>query len=956
MTEKNEQSSNAQRKKVLLIGWDAADWKVIHPLMDAGKMPFLQSLVNRGVMGNLSTQHPVLSPMLWTSIATGKRPYSHGVLGFTEPTPDNQSVRPVSNLSRNTKAIWNILNQNGLRSNVISWWPSHPVEKINGVMVSNQYQTAIGPVDQPWPMAMGTVHPEALRQQFADCRFHPNEVVEDQLLQFVPDAAKINQDEDKRIAGIVKILAESTSVHMAASCAMEQGDWDLTAVYYDAIDHFCHGFMKYHPPKMRHIPEQDYALFKDVVATAYRYQDMMLGGLMRQAGEHTNIIIVSDHGFHPDQNRPEEIPHQPAGPAIEHRDYGMVVMAGPDIRKDVLIHGASQLDITPTILAMMGLPVAEDMDGKVLQQVFRSAPEITTISSWDDVEGDSAMHSADLQTDPVAASEALKQLIALGYIDSPGGDQEKAVEKTANELQFNLAMSYMDGGQHINARPLLVALYEKNPQQYRFGIQLALCYRALNDVDLLDDLIERLDKQRADDAEQSKKDLIAFHELHNKTKGQSQEETKQWFKLLADEDKKVWKQLSINSNVPVFDTEYLHAFVSAAKGEHEKALEHLNVAKKSQPNRPGLHIQIANAYLNLKQYDTASKTFITALRIEPENAYAELGLARVYHCQRKARLAVKHAVKSVSLLYQNPMAHYVLGRSFAQLRKFDEAENALLIALNQNPNFREAHLRIALLYERQFNNAELAMKHRRIAKELASLSRSKIRQEEAAKHETIKLPAKLPAKRPAKRHLTRTGENSAREPLNKPFITIVSGLPRTGTSMMMQMLSSGGMPVLTDNKRVPDVDNPKGYFELQEATRLHKQSGWLLNAKGSAVKIVAQLLMHLPEDYEYRVIFMQRDLGEVLGSQSLMLHRRQKKSAAISEQRLLNVYSLQLKLTQKWLEKQHNIQTLFVNYNDVVENSDRTAEQVSDFLGGTLSVSVMSETVDPTLYRQRRVK
>lgn len=113
-------------KKVLLIGWDAADWRVIHPLLEAGKMPALQGLIERGVMGNLATLHPVLSPMLWTSIATGKRPYKHGILGFSEPTPDGTRVRPVSSRSRKTKALWNILHQKGLKSHVIAWWPSAP--------------------------------------------------------------------------------------------------------------------------------------------------------------------------------------------------------------------------------------------------------------------------------------------------------------------------------------------------------------------------------------------------------------------------------------------------------------------------------------------------------------------------------------------------------------------------------------------------------------------------------------------------------------------------------------------------------------------------------------------------------------------------------------------------------------------------------------------------------------
>ena len=106
---------------MLLIGWDGADWKAINPLFDSGKMPSFERFVNNGVMGNLATLPPSLSPMLWTSIATGMRPYKHGIHVFTEPDPNTGGVRPVTNISRSVKAIWNILNQNGFQSNVIGW-------------------------------------------------------------------------------------------------------------------------------------------------------------------------------------------------------------------------------------------------------------------------------------------------------------------------------------------------------------------------------------------------------------------------------------------------------------------------------------------------------------------------------------------------------------------------------------------------------------------------------------------------------------------------------------------------------------------------------------------------------------------------------------------------------------------------------------------------------------------
>jgi len=123
--------------KLLLIGWDAADWKIINPLIEAGEMPALEGLINEGVMGNLATLEPSFSPMLWTSIATGKRAYKHGILGFTEPDSTGQSVRPVSCVSRKVKAIWNILMQEGKRVHNVGWWPSHPAEPLNGISISN---------------------------------------------------------------------------------------------------------------------------------------------------------------------------------------------------------------------------------------------------------------------------------------------------------------------------------------------------------------------------------------------------------------------------------------------------------------------------------------------------------------------------------------------------------------------------------------------------------------------------------------------------------------------------------------------------------------------------------------------------------------------------------------------------------------------------------------------------
>ena len=132
-------AEKTERVKVLLIGWDAADWEHITPLLEEGLMPTLDAFINRGVMGNLATLQPILSPMLWNSVATGKLADKHGIHGFVEPDPVNGGARPYTSTSRKCKALWNILSQSGLRSNVVGWWASHPAEPINGTVVTNAF-------------------------------------------------------------------------------------------------------------------------------------------------------------------------------------------------------------------------------------------------------------------------------------------------------------------------------------------------------------------------------------------------------------------------------------------------------------------------------------------------------------------------------------------------------------------------------------------------------------------------------------------------------------------------------------------------------------------------------------------------------------------------------------------------------------------------------------------------
>jgi hypothetical protein len=197
------------------------------------------------------------------------------------------------------------------------------------------------------------------------------------------------------------------------------------------------------------------------------------------------------------------------------------------------------------------------------------------------------------------------------------------------------------------------------------------------------------------------------------------------------------------------------------------------------------------------------------------------------------------------------------------------------------------------------------------------------------------------------------GAKSSKQEKRQP-ITIVSGLPRSGTSMLMKMLEAGGIPPLTDHERQADEDNPKGYYEFERVKKLDKgDTAWLADAEGKAVKVISALLEHLPSDYDYRVIFIHRKMEEILASQKKMLERRGEPTDRVSDEELLTLFEKHKRLVRRWLDAQPNIAVLDVNYNQLLAEPRSQAEEINRFLDGTLNVDAMVEVVEPSLYRNR---
>ena len=191
--------------------------------------------------------------------------------------------------------------------------------------------------------------------------------------------------------------------------------------------------------------------------------------------------------------------------------------------------------------------------------------------------------------------------------------------------------------------------------------------------------------------------------------------------------------------------------------------------------------------------------------------------------------------------------------------------------------------------------------------------------------------------------------------MDSKTVIIVSGLPRSGTSMMMKMLEAGGLEILTDNLREADANNPKGYYEFERVKQMKDGNlAWLPDAVGKVVKIVTGLIIYLPSDYKYKIIFMKRDLDEVLSSQKKMLGRLGKEDDNIPDDKMAKVYEEHLKQVKGWLVRQPNIEVLYVNYNTMVADPTESLHKVNEFLGGNMDIQVMSAVVDKELYRERK--
>jgi tetratricopeptide (TPR) repeat protein len=607
-------------------------------------------------------------------------------------------------------------------------------------------------------------------------------------------------------------------------------------------------------------------------------------------------------------------------------------MRGPCIKKDKFLHGPSVLDVAPTILTLYGLPVGEDMDGKVLTQAFVNPPEVATIPSWEDVPGNDGRHPADTRPDPVASHEAIEQLAALGYIEELAKDRNVAVTKTVQELRYNLGEAYQDDDRYLEARDIFRELCAADPDEQRFAVHLFFCCQALDSTEPgmiaeMRRIVDDLDGRRRTLHEQSLAKLAEFD------RAAPLNEDELW-------EYQHWRNLARYQPSVV---DFLKAEVLTAEKRYEEALAALDRVSNASLTRPGLLLQTADLYMKLRRWSDAEAVYQRALDLDPDNAHAHIGMCRMALRRRSFESAAQHALDALQRIYHYPLAHFLLGLALTGMQDYDRAAASLRAAISFNPNFPEAHVRLAALLEKRLADPAAAREHRRLARRMRTRRAAKSqRVEKAVRPSSVAAPdGKLESPMP---------------PLEESLI-VVSGLPRSGTSMVMQMLAAGGIPVLTDGRRQADEDNPQGYLEYEPVKNIRRDPGFLRGCAGKAVKIVAPLLGGLPPGLPCRVIFMERDLDEVLDSQQRMIARRGAATAASKPEGralLRQEYARTLARVKAMLAGRPLTTLLVIDHAFVIAHPAEAAAKVNEFLGTSMDTARMAAAVDPALYRNRR--
>jgi tetratricopeptide (TPR) repeat protein len=692
--------------RAVVIGIDGADWKVIEALAAQGGMPNLMRLRARGAWGPIETLSDIaLSPVIWTSVATGKTAAKHGITWFMVDQPDGTRV-PVRSTNRRVAAIWNIAERNGLRPGVLGWWATYPAEDVvAGVIVSDALgfhgfgATARGGDDRL------KTHPAALFPAL-DALVPPEQQVSAGFVQrFVHidaeayreemfDPARFpRRDPDNPIHLFQQYAVTAQGYTAIAEELLAKESFDLFLMYFEQVDSFSHLFMKYAPPKLAWVDEEGFARYRDVVAEWYHYQDELLGRILARIDlETTAVFVLSDHGFKSGERRIRSESVVDVKKAhLDHETHGIFVAAGPHVRRGAEIAGASVLDLTPTLLHYLGLPVGKDMDGKVLEGVFE--PEfvqrhpIRYVATHEPAERRKVVARAE-PIDASAQSEIEDGLRALGYVGeeppaSAAGGSAGAPGESSPEIHNNLGRIHLREGDPAKALVEFEKALGLDPRNAEALLNIAAIHQGEGKTELSEHFV-----QRALAVDPSSVGALAQLGELRRDQGQLEEAIRLFATALEIDDSQPFLWMGCGD-------------VLQRAGRYEQALQAFQRVLELEPDSFKARYNLGVTYANMGRPDEAVAIYEQALALapkDPDAPAARNNLGGLLLARGDAARALEHFEAALSAAPYNLESRYNAALIHLDHGRAEQAIGLLEEAAKLQPDHEQVNLRLGMAY------------------------------------------------------------------------------------------------------------------------------------------------------------------------------------------------------------------------------------------------------------------
>jgi len=438
-------------EKVVVVGLDGFDWVLLDRLIGEGKCPTFAEMKLTAAWGEIISRPPVLSPLIWTTMGTGRMPEEHGILDFVVTDPESGKDTPITNQFRKVHAFWNLLSYVDIKVNIVNWWATYPAEPLNGVMVSERvfYQLfGIRPsLDDP-----ANIYPPEVIEDILALLVEADDIGYDEITQYVHidraefdaalDEARLAENPfENRINHLRKIIAVTRGVFNVGHWLLENRPAGVTALYVEGTDTIGHRFAHFLPPKLRWVDETDYRKYKDAMARYYELVDEELGRLMKAAPADTTWIVVPDHGFFTGAARPSVPPDDwTVGAPQWHRMVGAFLASGPNVRPGKLPRVHID-DLCRTMLWLQGAPISRGLRGRELVELMR--PEWVQAHDPVFVDGYEELPKTWMGRDARSMLDdaRIQELEALGYLQSGGGGHEEFADD-GNPLEAKATEPY----------------------------------------------------------------------------------------------------------------------------------------------------------------------------------------------------------------------------------------------------------------------------------------------------------------------------------------------------------------------------------------------------------------------------------------------------------------------------------------------------------------------------------